>query len=309
MNIVERSKRRVIYTILDGLLSTAILLLSIYMFTHILNNEFNQDHASVIFSLLTVARAFQAGLKWEKGKRGAVRLLVAAGIYLIMTVILLIFEMTETVFYILAGLYALEMIIGRVFAVIQSKRWISRILNALPGFVLLYLAIESAIIEMEEKESLILMTIAGTIVLRCLFHIIAISFSQIQLNILMKIIRRSYALEILFGQMMLIASFSYVLMYTEESINDYWDGLWYCFAIVTTIGFGDIVATTIAGRILSVILGIYGIIMVALVTSIIINFYSETKEIQEEEDRAEKAHRDEKRKKKGTKGESKEGTE
>ncbi len=52
---------------------------------------------------------------------------------------------------------------------------------------------------------------------------------------------------------------------------------------MTTIGFGDITATSLVGRLLSVILGIYGIIVVALVTSIIVNFYSE---VRNEENKA-----------------------
>ena len=55
------------------------------------------------------------------------------------------------------------------------------------------------------------------------------------------------------------------------------DAVWYCFAIVTTIGLGDFTAATLPGRAISAILGLYGIIVVALVTSIIVNFYNETK--------------------------------
>ena len=54
------------------------------------------------------------------------------------------------------------------------------------------------------------------------------------------------------------------------------DALWYTFAVVTTIGFGDFTATTLVGRVLTVILGIYGIVVVAVITSIIVNFYNET---------------------------------
>ena len=46
---------------------------------------------------------------------------------------------------------------------------------------------------------------------------------------------------------------------------------------MTTIGFGDLTAVTDFGRILSVILGAYGIVVVALITSIIVNFYGEMK--------------------------------
>ncbi len=51
---------------------------------------------------------------------------------------------------------------------------------------------------------------------------------------------------------------------------------WYCFAVVTTIGFGDITVTTLIGKILTVILGLYGLVVVAVITSIVVNFYNET---------------------------------
>ena len=45
---------------------------------------------------------------------------------------------------------------------------------------------------------------------------------------------------------------------------------------MTTIGFGDFAATTVIGRLITVVLGMYGIVAVAVVTSIIVNFYNET---------------------------------
>ena len=112
-----------------------------------------------------------------------------------------------------------------------------------------------------------------------LASIFTVVFVQIHLDALIRIIRKTFALEILLGMLLLIFAFSYVLEAVEESIPTFLDALWYCFAIVTTIGFGDITAATLLGRILSVILGIYGIIVVALITSVIVNFYGEvTKE-------------------------------
>ncbi|MCR4837533.1 MAG: potassium channel family protein [Eubacterium sp.] len=86
------------------------------------------------------------------------------------------------------------------------------------------------------------------------------------------------------GLLLLIVTFSFIFRVTEPGIVTYEDALWYCFAIVTTIGFGDITAVSRVGRALSVILGIYGIIVVALITSVIVNFYTEVKD---EEDRKE----------------------
>lgn len=68
----------------------------------------------------------------------------------------------------------------------------------------------------------------------------------------------------------------------EPNITSYVDSLWYSFSVITTIGFGDVSVVTTFGRILSVILGICGIVVVALVTSFIVNFYNEMKERREE---------------------------
>ena len=91
------------------------------------------------------------------------------------------------------------------------------------------------------------------------------------------VIRQSYATEVLLGLGLLIISFSYCLKAWEPAMKNLGDAMWYCFAIVTTIGFGDITAVTVKGRVLSVILGMYGIIVVSLITSIIVNFYGEMK--------------------------------
>ena len=78
------------------------------------------------------------------------------------------------------------------------------------------------------------------------------------------------------GLVGLIVVASLILAHIEPSMTNFPDALWYCFAVVTTIGFGDFAAVTAIGRIVTVILGIYGIVVVAVLTSIIVNFYNET---------------------------------
>ena len=115
-------------------------------------------------------------------------------------------------------------------------------------------------------------------------YIIAITLSNFKSHILLKIVRKTYAVEILLGLVLLIIAFSLVLMMVEPNINSFGDALWYCYMLVTTIGFGDFTALSVVGRILSVVLGIYGIIVVAIVTSIIVNFYNEVKDEKDDEE-------------------------
>ena len=64
-----------------------------------------------------------------------------------------------------------------------------------------------------------------------------------------------------------------VIWIVEPSINRFGDSLWYCFAVATTVGFGDFAATTILGRIITIILSIYSLGVVALFTAIITSFF------------------------------------
>ena len=81
---------------------------------------------------------------------------------------------------------------------------------------------------------------------------------------------------------------------TEPAIETFGDGLWYSFSVVTTIGFGDKVVVSTISRILSVILGIYGLLVVAVITSIIVNFYNETKDKEEKKAIREQRKKEEK---------------
>jgi len=93
---------------------------------------------------------------------------------------------------------------------------------------------------------------------------------------LWRVLTKTHAIEIISGLIFTIVTVSIALSFIEPSMEKFGDALWYCFAAVTTIGFGDFSATTFVGRILTVILGIYGIVVTALITSIIVNLYTES---------------------------------
>ena len=104
------------------------------------------------------------------------------------------------------------------------------------------------------------------------------AFSQLKFKVLFKIIINTFALEVLFGLLATMVAGALVLLMVEdrEVFKNFGDSLWYCFTVVTTIGFGDLTAKTLIGRVVSVFLGMYGIVAVAVITSIIVNFYNET---------------------------------
>lgn len=105
---------------------------------------------------------------------------------------------------------------------------------------------------------------------------------KIKADIIADVIKKSLVREILSVLMILIVLCSLYFTLVEPNITSYVDALWYSFAVITTMGFGDVYVVTTLGRILSVILGIAGIAVVAVFTSIIVNFYNEMNRKREE---------------------------
>ena len=172
---------------------------------------------------------------------------------------------------IISGVYLLSLVIDRIISCKRKPELPNIILNLLVGFVLV-----SVFFEIVVSEDIYFFQ-ALLILIGAILSTLSFVFGRINVGMLMDIVRQTYAAEIIGGLLLLIFVFSFMLMICESNIVNYGDALWYCFAIVTTIGFGDIAAVSLAGRIMSVILGVYGIVVVALITSIIVAFYGEIK--------------------------------
>lgn len=90
-----------------------------------------------------------------------------------------------------------------------------------------------------------------------------------------KILKKMNVDKIVVSFILLMIVCSFLLTLVEPEINDIFTGLWYSFVAFTTIGFGDIVAITLIGRIITVILSLYGIILVAIMTGVLVSYYQE----------------------------------
>ena len=121
-----------------------------------------------------------------------------------------------------------------------------------------------------------MLLICAIVAVSAFVEVVSNASSYLKVKVLFKIILRTYALEVILGLFTMMVAASILLTLYEDTITTFPDALWYSFAVVTTIGFGDFAAQTPIGRILTVMLGVYGIIVVAVITSIIVNFYNET---------------------------------
>jgi hypothetical protein len=276
--------------VLDGLLSLAVLALAgyyiDYFYTVIEKGNANGKWGLValMFLGMTLTQIIRIYLARAKHPMDVIRHTVYAAVFLVCAVLILLSRQSadgavltidaytqDIHFKIVAWLYEASLIFSRVLTILRDRSRRSTLIN------LALIAVIVILMWQMEMISMILF-----IAWQSVAHVGTIAFARIDMPTLKKIIRKTYAAEILFGIVLLIVAFSLVLPHFEEGIPTFNDALWYCFAIVTTIGFGDFSAVTPIGRILSVILGLYGIIVVALITSIIVNFYGEMKSDDDE---------------------------
>ena len=147
--------------------------------------------------------------------------------------------------------------------------------NILLGIVLVALAVAILTDMTEANAKFIALVTVVLLLFISLKKLVFPTFRFEKIKLLLDILVKTHTLDVIICLLAFIIAFSFILPIVEESIPTFWDAMWYCFAVITTIGFGDFAATGLIGRILTVILGIYGIVVVAILTSVIVNFYNE----------------------------------
>lgn len=208
----------------------------------------------------------------ERGRPMKIFRIVFSVSALTVGVLFIVFFRNDWILRISTATLCVLFIAQRFIYAFTRKRVRSYVTSGLWIFILLWLALSSILSETADGPAVICGVALAAI---SLFTVLKEAFSKIHFATLGEIARKTYAIEILLGMLFLIISFSFAMSILEGF--SYLDALWYCFAVVTTIGFGDIVPQSIFIRTLSVILGIYGIIVVAVITSIIVNFYNESR--------------------------------
>ena len=241
----------------------------------------------LLLSVTTFLRAVARRYRNQAPQRRIIDF-IFAGLFLLSAVAVFVWP-TILVISIAGAVFMLSLIPSRVLSILRNRKWFNIVLNA--AFILVVLASLWEVWSGVEDQVMFVVVVLLLAALRSLGRTMSVTFARLRLDLLRNIVQQTYAAEIIFGLLLLIASFSFVLRYTDRAAfgGEYTNALWYCFAVVTTIGFGDMTAASPIGRVLTVILGVYGIIVVALITSIIVNFYGEMKKSRGGEDPAPEA--------------------
>ena len=280
---LDSSWFRVVLMILGWVLTTGVLVFSVLTFTKA-KVELQQDpftgfidapkYMVWVFIFLGLTR-FVSWLK-DRTKMSFLRAVVLLTVDVGLGILVIAGKYNSYIFSLSAGLFALSIIVSRVFKIIENHILRNIILNSLIIVIAIGFAVGFFRKVTDDFLDAVILTECLFIAVCAFAEALLLSLSQLKLDVFFKIIFKTYALEILFGLIALMVALSLVLTVEEPTMANFPDALWYCFAVVTTIGFGDFYATTLIGRVVTVVLGLYGIVVVAVITSIIVNFYNET---------------------------------
>ena len=267
---------RIILIILGSVFSTAVLVLSVLALIKIQKNDIGA--ASFYLLGIFVVNGVTRLVTWfrSRTKSDFFRFIFLL-VFNIALGILIFFGKENPYLYSLSGgLFCLSLILSRLIKLYQDHSLRSIIVNSLFIALFTLLAIGLFIPIKDDLKYTPIVIICFIVAITALFEVLSNAVTHMQFKTLFKIVFRTFAFEVILGLLTMIVAAALIFTYFEPTIPTFGDGLWYSFAVVTTIGFGDFAAQTTIGRIVTVFLGIYGIIVVAVITSIIVNFYNET---------------------------------
>lgn len=275
-SLLSDSTKRVLALVFGGICSTAILTFSVLTIAAISKRDLALASKYLVWVFISMGFTSVIVFIKERNRYNFVRALILLIFNIILGVVVYFANNNLYLFSLTAGLYCLLIITSRIIRIIEKRSLRAIIFNAILITLIILLGVGLLIpVDADGVDNVVL--------IECLFvsftalaEVASVAFGQLKFKVLFKIIVNTFALEVLFGLLATMVAGSLVLLTVEDTFTTFGDALWYAFTTVTTIGFGEKVAVTTAGRLVSVVLGIYGIIAVAVITSIIVNFYNET---------------------------------
>lgn len=103
------------------------------------------------------------------------------------------------------------------------------------------------------------------------------------ISVIKSILKNTHTDKIIIIYVIFVLLSALLIWLTDPGIHRLLDALWYCYSVVSTAGFGDVVATGILSRIISVCVTVYTIFVVAIVTGVVVNYYTRINDIRNKE--------------------------
>jgi voltage-gated potassium channel len=97
------------------------------------------------------------------------------------------------------------------------------------------------------------------------------------------VLKKTGATRVLLGFLAFLLVTAAILWAVEPGMTTYREALWYCYAIISTSGFGDFVAVTFVGRVCSILVTIYAIFVIGIVTGVVVSYFQQTVQVQFED--------------------------
>lgn len=243
----------------------------------------------ILFLALCFLGINRIGLHLSNFKKNIFIHLFATGIIFVLAILI---SLTKYSIYFLITamfLFSCLVIIDRLLKIKEDRSTQSIIFNTLCcvfmflySFVFFFPVIFEKHATSVSNSNFIVMCFAIAILVSSGKNLLFPYHKTLKLHLIGNVIKKTMVYEIILSLLILIILCSLYFTIVEPGVTSYVDALWYSFAVITTIGFGDVYVTTTFGRILSVILGISGIVVVALFTSVIVNLYNELNKRRED---------------------------
>lgn len=287
MKKISAKSKDNIYLVLNLVLAVVTMALVLSLTGRIMAQDIG--HISLFLALSIGSLVLYQGLVFavQKRKRDRIRVVIVGFIY-IGAAITGYLVMNHYIFcYLSAFLVVVAMALNQFLLIEKEETKKGMITNILLGITLSALGVAILISISEENAFNISIVTVILLLFGSLKRLVFPSFRIEKIRLLLNILIKTHTFDVLICLVAFMIAFSFLFPMVEPNITTFWDAMWYCFTVITTIGFGDFYASSVIGRIMTVILGIYGIVVVAILTSVIVNFYNEVSAKEKAKDRIE----------------------
>ena len=103
--------------------------------------------------------------------------------------------------------------------------------------------------------------------IRLLRLLIIIDLSMHMGSLIHKLLTRDSLAPTFIGSLIVVIMAGFMIAGLDPAIENAWDGVWWAWVTVTTVGYGDIVPSTNIGRLFAAILMVVGLGLISLLTA------------------------------------------